>query len=76
MALRDRLARLEARLMPIEVFDRGAADRLPQRIASAAEAVEGVLGASDNMAALALATPGVAQVAHVRFRAGSWGGGF
>jgi len=55
MALRDRLARLETRLMPaVKVPDRAATDRLYERIACAVEAVEGVLGVPENMSACSL----------------------
>jgi hypothetical protein len=55
MALRDRLVRLEARIMPsVALPDRAASDRLHERIASAVQAVEGVLGAPDNVSACSL----------------------
>jgi hypothetical protein len=55
MALRDRLARLEARPMPAaEALDGAVGDRLHERIASAVEAVEGVLGAPDGVGACSL----------------------
>jgi hypothetical protein len=55
MALRSRLARLETRLTPfIAAPDPAATDRLRERIASAVEAVENVLGTPNNVVACSL----------------------
>jgi hypothetical protein len=55
MALRSRLGRLERRLAPsIAAPDPAVTDRLRERIASAVEAVEGVLGAPDDVRACSL----------------------
>ena len=55
MALRNRLARLETRLAPsIAAPDPAVTDQLHDRITSAVEAVEGVLGAPNDVRACSL----------------------
>ena len=55
MALRNRLARLETRLAPsLAVPDPAVTDRLRGRITFAVQAVEGVLGAPNEVGACSL----------------------